>query len=392
MKQLNLFLIIFFSSFLVLAQSINPIKTGGSKFLITCANLSFEVDSAKGARISSFKIATTEILYVDFKTTDMAGSTFWQSPQIWPWPPAGNLESKPFKSKILNNKLSFRGAVDPASQLRFYKTMYANLADTSISIEYVIKNEKSVAQKWAPWEITRVKATGLTVFAKGSGSITGDMASRTSEVNGYEWYDQDFANSPGNKFFCDGKGWLAHVTSDNVLFIKKFTDISASKAAPAEAEVEVYTASDDSYTELEDQGAYGSIAAKDSVTWKVKWFARQLPVSVDANVGSKSLAAYIEKILASDITSGTVLLDRNFTSAKVYPNPASETITIESSIDQKHNYFIHILNLQGKVLISQAISSQKTTIDIQDLRPGNYIYEIRNGAVVNANGQFTVIR
>jgi hypothetical protein len=375
------------------AQSVIPEKGTGSIFSLTFTNIYFEVDSARGARISSFMLDDTEILYNDFSAGDNVGSTFWPSPQKpWNWPPPANLNDKPYSTNISGNKITFKSATDSRWQLRFYKTIYANSADSSITIEYVMKNEKTTAQIWAPWEITRVLASGLTVFPKGLGAVTGDMKTRTSEENGYVWYDQDNANSPGNKFFCDGKGWLAHVTSDNILFVKKFEDITPVQAAPNEAEVEVYTAPGDSYTELENQGAYVSIAGKDSVTWKVKWYARMLPSSVDATVGSKSLTNYILKILASDSPSAAVEKNDGSSEVKVYPNPASEMLRVDSGKNSFNKLNLHIFNLEGKIIFTQAISQSKQQIDIKKLDRGLYVYELKNDGLSVASGKFSVIR
>jgi hypothetical protein len=281
------------------AQKTFPQKQGGSMFSIRCANLNIEIDSARGARITSFKISDNELLCTAYTDNNRIGSTFWPSPQsVWSWPPLPNLDHKAYFAEMKGSKIKFTGSTDPKTQLRFYKTLYANTQDTSIVVEYTMKNEKSLEQTWAPWEITRVMAKGLTLFATGNGEITGNMTSRTKEVNGYGWYDQDhMATSDGSKFFCDGKGWLAHVIDGNKLLIKQFEDIAEGKAAPDEAEVEVYTAPGNGYTELENQGAYVSIPANDSVTWTVKWFARTLPASVDVHVGSPSLTSFILSVL-----------------------------------------------------------------------------------------------
>lgn len=375
------------------AQLVTPVKGMGSKFSIHCANLYFEVDSARGARISSFKINEDELMYVDFQTTDMAGSTFWPSPQsVWGWPPAVNLDSKPYLSKIKGDTILLKGATDTRSQLRFYKSMFASVKDTSFTIEYVIKNEKSTAQTWAPWEITRVPATGLTIFSRGSGAVTGDMASRTQEINGYVWYDQDQYNSPGNKLFCDGKGWLAHVTSDRYLFLKKFEDIPSAKKAPGEAEIEVYTAPDDSYTELENQGVYASIAAKDSIKWRVKWLARALPASVDVSAGSKSLSDYIAAILAKTNPTSAIKANKTSIEIKISPNPVIEQLIVETGFESYRNVQISIFNLQGQPILSKTITQQKIAIDVTSLSRGIYLYEVKNGKERMARGKLTVVR
>jgi len=387
-------LIFVFLCFAAKSQPIIPEKGTGSKFFINCANVYFEVDSARGARISSFKLDGKEIMYVDFKKTDMAGSTFWQSPQTWPWPPAVNLDSKPYRAIPMQNKIVFKGATDTRSQLRFYKTISANAADTSIIIDYCIKNEKTTApnpaQNWAPWEITRVLNSGLTVFQKGSGKSWGDMIGRSQVISGYVWYDQDATvDGKGNKFFYDGKGWLAHVVDGEMLFIKKFEDVADGKSAPNEAEVEVYTAPDKSYTELENQGTYASIASKDSITWRVKWFARKLPASVDASVGSTSLTNYIEAVLKREAPL-TGIAPENKVNVRIYPNPVTNILTVEMASIIGENAIIRIVDLQGRIVLNRSLTQLKARINIEHLQQGFYIYDIRQGSETLSKGQLLI--
>jgi hypothetical protein len=377
------------------AQSNIPQKESGNKFSITCANLYFQIDSTNGARITSFKIDGNELMYVNFSGgNDMAGSTFWPSPQsIWNWPPPVNLDGRPYKTAIKGNKISFAGQTDTKTNLRFYKTMYANATDTSIVIEYTIKNEKAAAQTWAPWEITRVVGKGLTVFAEGEGSITGDMKSRTEELDGYGWYDQDATTGgKGNKIFCDGQGWLAHVVDGNMLFIKKFVDIPKANAAPGEAEVEVYTAPGNVYTELEDQGAYVSIASKDSITWKVKWFARNLPASVDVSVGSASLTGYIESVLKRSTDPAAKNDIPVYCSVKVFPNPATDFVVVETNLDSYNNISLWVYDLQGRIILKKSVGQNQQQVDVKTIAGGNYIYELKQNTTSIARGLLSVKR
>jgi len=373
------------------SQTIVPQKGSGSKFSLTCANLYFEIDSARGARITSFKLNDNELMYVDFKTTDMAGSTFWPSPQsVWNWPPAVNLDSKPYRTSINQNKIVFTGNTDSKSMLRFYKTISANATDTSITIDYCIKNEKTSVQKWAPWEITRVLNGGLTVFPKGSGIITGDMTGRTEDLSNYVWYDQyQTSGETGSKFFCDGKGWLAHVIDGNMLFLKKFQDVAVGKAAPGEAEVEVYTASDKSYTELENQGTYATIASKDSVTWRVKWFARLLPASINVSVGSNSLTSYIEAVLTREAPVTNVEIS-NLVRAKIYPNPATSLLTIETGLIVSKDVTLRIVDLQGRTVLSHSINQAKDQVIVENLQQGIYIYDLKQGTEILSKGKIAI--
>lgn len=374
------------------SQPIVPQKMDGSKFVFTCANVYFEVDAAKGARITSFKLNENELMYVDFSTTDMAGSTFWPSPQsVWGWPPAVNLDSRPYLATVSQDKIVLKGSPDGKSMLRFYKTISANRSDTSVMIDYCMKNEKSSAQKWAPWEITRVLNGGLTVFAKGEGNITGDMVGRTENISDYVWYDPDqTSGEAGSKFFCDGKGWLAHVTNGNMLFIKKFENIPYGKNAPGEAEIEVYTAGDKSYTELENQGIYASIASKDSVTWSVKWFARILPASIDVSLGSTSLISYIQDVLNREAPVTTVEIS-NVASSKIYPNPANKLLTIETGLTVSNPVTLRIIDLQGRIVLTHFLTKAKDELNIESLQPGIYIYDLKQGAETFSKGKIAII-
>jgi hypothetical protein len=378
-----------------LAQTTIPQKESGSKFSIKCENLYFEIDSADGARITSFKLDDKQLLSVGSSNDTQIGSTFWPSPQsVWSWPPLTALDSEPYASYISGSKITFKGSTDSKTQLRFYKTMYASAVDTSIVIEYTMKNEKSSAQSWAPWEITRVVGKGLSVFAQGDGSVTGILAPSTEELNGYVWYDQDnnIVDKSGTyKFICDGKGWLAHAT-DGMLFIKQFEDIEQSEAAKDEAEVEVYTAYDNTYTELENQGAYVSIPSKDSTTWTVKWFARTLPTSVDVSVGSTSLIAYIESVLSR--STGTVGSNNVplACSVKVFPNPASKYMVVETNLESYRNTSLDVYDLQGRMVMKKTVNQNYQQLDISNLIGGNYIYVLSQNAISLTRGQISVKR
>ncbi|MBP7507842.1 MAG: T9SS type A sorting domain-containing protein [Prolixibacteraceae bacterium] len=377
-----------------ICQTSVPKKESGSKFSFTCANLYFQIDSAKGARIWSFKCDDKELLYTGGNDP---GSTFWPAPQsVWNWPPPSNLDNKAYSTSITGNKITFKGQTDTKTNLRFYKTMYGNEKDTSIIIEYVMKNEKATAQTWAPWEISRVLGKGLTVFAKGDGEFFYRDQDKnevlTEEVGGYVWYDQDNNEvcTTDNKFNGDGKGWLAHVVDGNMLFIKKFEDVAVSKAAPGEAEVEVYTSVGDTYCELENQGTYASIASKDSVMWKVIWFARKLPSSVDVSVGSKSLTDYIEDVLArtkepsgkEDLKMGSAI--------KIYPNPADSEITVESNLGQYDNVLLAIYSVKGQMMSKHSVDQSRKKISLDGLPGGMYVYELSDGSKVLGRGNITL--
>jgi hypothetical protein len=81
------------------------------------------------------------------------------------------------------------------------------------------------------------------------------------------------------------------------LLLKAFQDQPASAAAPGEAEIELYVNADHSYIEVENQGAYASIAPGQTVSWRVVWYARQLPAGAARAGGRADLIAFVQKTL-----------------------------------------------------------------------------------------------
>ena len=73
-----------------------------------------------------------------------------------------------------------------------------------------------------------------------------------------------------------------------------YTDISSSQFAPGESEIEVYGGS--GYYELENQGAYTSIAPGEWLSWSVTWRATNLPAEVTNAVGSPSLYQFARQL------------------------------------------------------------------------------------------------
>jgi hypothetical protein len=66
---------------------------------------------------------------------------------------------------------------------------------------------------------------------------------------------------------------------------------------------------------------------------------------------------------------------------KLYPNPSSSLITIETSAMQMPNQ-LSILNLNGQQVLTRQITAPKTQIDVSNLPCGVYIVRISDGRVV----------
>lgn len=280
-------------------QAVVVSKETMSNYTLSFGKILLQVDAAKGGRVISLKFNDTEILFKGSSPFN-SGSTFWPSPQaVWKWPPIANIDYKPYSIQVLKDTLLLQSTADTIYHLKVTKKFYINIVDTSIVITYTLKNEGKTATSWAPWEVTRVPANGITFFAKGDTGVWGTMASKPELEKNYYWYDQTMldAAAAGKKFFSDGKGWLAHVNNNNMLFIKKFEDISTSMAAIGESEVEVYTSPNLSYTELENQGKLSVLNPGDSISYKVQWFLKTTPPATTSNKGNQALINYVLHVI-----------------------------------------------------------------------------------------------
>ncbi|HYD20105.1 MAG TPA: T9SS type A sorting domain-containing protein, partial [Flavipsychrobacter sp.] len=84
-------------------------------------------------------------------------------------------------------------------------------------------------------------------------------------------------------------------------------------------------------------------------------------------------------------TSFPVSVKENFSSArvfKVFPNPAYDQLTIESSFS---DYQLSLINALGQIAYKKGSCSDRTTVDVSGFVPGVYHLKLENGTgeVVN---------
>ena len=65
---------------------------------------------------------------------------------------------------------------------------------------------------------------------------------------------------------------------------------------------------------------------------------------------------------------------------KVYPNPSSSNVTIESQ--QNSNWHLELSNLNGQILFQRSVTDKSTVIDISSLPPGLYFVRMSNEKTV----------
>jgi hypothetical protein len=182
--------------------------------------------------------------------------------------------------------------------LSLTKKFSADFAKQAVSIQYTIKNQGTVSKRVAPWEITRVAGGGLTFYATDSAPTAGTMPLlSTTSGAGCQWFKHT-SSVVESKLFADGKGWIAHVTSQNLILIKSFPNIMQSQAASGEAEIEIYASPlAKNYVEVENQGAISDIPAGGTLDWTVRWYVRALPSTILAMPGNQALVDFVTQTI-----------------------------------------------------------------------------------------------
>lgn len=88
---------------------------------------------------------------------------------------------------------------------------------------------------------------------------------------------------------------------------------------------------------------------------------------------------YVDDVTLSYAQDSTGIQDHNSQSVAIYPNPATNYVTINPANQQVYQY--QMMDLTGKVVRSQAKVSGKVTIDTRSMAPGIYMLRMnQNGA------------
>jgi hypothetical protein len=289
----------------------------------------FEVDPRAGGRVTSFSLDGFDVLAGSDVDADSYGSTFWTSPQSdWGWPPPAEVDRSPYSLVSHEDTLTLTGPPHRALGVRVTKQFSVDRARGAIVLKYTIHNHGKTPRRYAPWEVSRVHARGLTFFPSAQPS-TGPLPVERIGIGTWYAHDPDVLTPLGQKSFAYGtEGLLAHA-AHGLLYVKSFAEVPSELQAPGEAEIEVYA--NDRYVEVEVQGPYTLIEPGASVTWTVRWSLRKLPPNIVPFPGNTELLAFAGSVArlstapparppasgetaarppaSSDIASGTVRLD-----------------------------------------------------------------------------------
>jgi hypothetical protein len=196
-----------------------PIDRGNGRLVLELGSTYFEVDAGHGARVVSLRQADRELLTLTGAANyaDAFGSTFWPSPQSWPWPPPAEIDHLPYRATIAENgTIELRGEPNPDTSLQVTKRFSPDLEHEAIVLEYAMTNVAASAVQWAPWEITRMPATGLAFWPTG-GAPFGQTPLATEAAFGHTFCEPSLTEGEA-KVFADGAGgYLAYLVGDRLL-------------------------------------------------------------------------------------------------------------------------------------------------------------------------------
>ena len=256
-------------SLMLSAQTFSNPEEG--RYTISTGEVTMTVDASRGGKIVSFRYQDKEVLS-QTRFPNSFGSTFWTSPQSdWNWPPVPEYDRLAYSAQMGESSLILTGQKSEKFGMQIRKEFVADPKDNAIVITYTIINGSDKERKVAPWEISRVPNGGVVFFQAEEAVPANNMKGLPFTFEkGAAWYVMD-EDKENRKINADGNGWLAFC-SNGLMFVKKFDDIKATEAAPAEAEIQIYANPGKTFVEIEEQGAYTAVAPGEELSWTVRWY------------------------------------------------------------------------------------------------------------------------
>jgi hypothetical protein len=260
--------------------------------------------SSNGGRIISFRVGTHEFL-TSADQHENYGSTLWTAPQSnWGWPPFSVLDEDEYSVEQSGGNLKMKSNPDPKSGFQIEKS-WQPIGDQSIRIEYIIRNISDKEKAVGPWEVTRVPCGGIAFFPDGDKAAIPESSLKPDmQKEGINWISITKTPIPDHQklFATANEGWLAYELN-GILFIKQFPDIKPENYSPQQAEVEIYTHNDKSYSELENHGAYRVLQPGESTSYTVTWSLVPVPPKVKLTEGSRKLTSFTRKQITLNNTA-----------------------------------------------------------------------------------------
>ncbi len=118
---------------------------------------------------------------------------------------------------------------------------------------------------------------------------------------------------------------------------------------------------------------------------------RYILISVVENWGDAECSGYAE--IKFNVGPGATAVEEQVDPSigfSAYPSPASSLLTI--NMDEYRGGYIDVLNASGEIVLSQSVTSDRTTIGISDLAEGMYFVRVTDSDGLSAVQRFTVMR
>lgn len=274
-----------FATFLFLVCSMNSMAQWESRRISKAPAENYElktsdgrsvmvIDAANGARITSLKFDTTEVLSQN-SMPNMYGSTFWTSPQKeWNWPPIHEHDMARYTVQEERGRYIMTSPLSEKIPLRITKTFSLSSDKHGFQVIYKLTNEGREARQVAPWEVTRVPGQGTIAFLCDVKDIwpTGLMDFKQKGEEAQFVIDKKDLQRKVN---ANGTGYLRYM-HNGVLLTKCFPDLKDGQAAPNEDEIQIYVHQNALYCELEEQGPYTQLLPGESLEWTVVWYVEDM--------------------------------------------------------------------------------------------------------------------
>jgi hypothetical protein len=283
--------------------TVTPTEHAG-KWTFSFGDTTLVVEAERGARISSLRLGSDEVLTGPEVNAANWGSSLWPSPEsLWGWPPPSEIDTEPYRACVVERRLELTGPTvrsGGVAGLAMTKRLWANAEQGFVCLEYELVNRGSSPCAVAAWEVTRVPRDNLHFFPEGgSGRVkkSHEVLPLRSE-GGIAWLEYDLGVMDRDRLVgCDGaEGWMASVRGD-LLFAKVFEEVPVERVAPGEAEVLLFSSGASAYVELEAQSAYERLAPGESLRWPVLWMVRRLPAALEVRAGNLALVDFVRRAL-----------------------------------------------------------------------------------------------
>jgi Leucine-rich repeat (LRR) protein len=235
-------------------------------------------------------------------------------------------------------------------------TEYVALTDATYNLSFNISDENSNKIDGATINIEGVgdkttDTTGTAVF-----NLPNDNYNYTVTAAGYE-------DTTGS-VLIDCAGTTENVTLTETTFNLSF-EVTNNSSEPIKGATVSITDKNDKTTDSNGEAVFELPDGNYEYTITATGYEDTTgTVAVDSENITEEVA------LAEVSTS--INLSRG-SNTEIYPNPASDKITIESDKEIKAT---KVVNLMGKVVVSEHPKAKKTTIDISNLNNGVYLLEI----------------